>query len=269
MKTFLILFNICAALLIGTVVSSHYDVNPVYPAAVVFAIGLGASFTQKGKQGVAYGLTQANIFDPSQLQIKDIIAAAIYQHYGYTQNPGGNWVPKNSKSAREIPPLLDALRITRKDLFHVQYLTPTESVFNFFNAAQDAQKPFNSNFKEPSLPSNKMFIIAGIQAELATGAAAADTPDILDFKTPVAGTDEEVLNGLIFWQINTQKEIDGVPYKSLFINDDGIKNFLRLPRMIVWEPNNQMELQVRLCKAYAAATHKFAKISLLGYELTR
>lgn len=268
MKTFLILFNICAALLIGTVVSAHYDVNPVYPAAVVFALGLGASFSQKAKQGVAYGLTQANIFDPSQLQIKDIIAAAIYQHYGYTQTPGGQWGPKNSKSARDIPPLLDALRITRKDIFHIQYLTPAvDQSKAFFTAAQSSE--FFSNFKEASLPANKMFIIAGIQAELATGAAAADTPDILDFKTPVAGTDEEVLNGLVFWTINTQKEIDGVPYKSLFVNDDGIKNFLRLPRMVVWEPNNQMDFTVKLCKAYAAATHKFIKISLMGYELTR
>jgi hypothetical protein len=241
------------ALLIGTIAVEKTNINPVYPAAVVFAIGLAVSFTRKIEKNSsgAYLVKQADLFNPSQLQIKDIIKEGIRQHYG----------------EREVPKFLDKMRIVRKDLFHIQYLTPTIDAFSFFNGAQPAN--FFSNFKEASLTGNKMYVIGGIQAELATGAAAADTTDILDFKTPVAGTDEEVLNGFIFWKCNTIQELEYNLYKGLFLNDDGMKNFWRSPRLIVWEPQNQMEMQIRLCKAYAAGVHKFLKLSLMGYELTR
>lgn len=266
MKTLsLLCVSVCFALLIGSVVAEHTNVNPVYPAAVVFVVGIAASFARKEK-GVAYAATQADIFNPSQLQVKDIVMAAIYQHYGYTQNAAGQWT--SGPAARQIPELLDKLRITRKDLHQIRYLTPTESVFEFFDKAQDPNAPFASNFKEASLQGNRMMVFFGITGELATGAAAADTPDILAFGTPGAG-DEELINGLVSWDINKEKELDVVAFKSLFINDDAIKNFFRFPRIIIWEPSNDQKLTLRLSKAYAAAVHKFAKFSLIGFELGR
>lgn len=266
MKTLsLLCVSIAFTFLIGSVAVADTNINPIYPAALLFAGGVAASFVKKEK-GVALLTTQADIFNPSQLQVKEIVLAAIYQHYGYEQNAAGEWKP--GPAAREIPELLDKLRLTRKDLHQIRYLTPTESSFDFFDKAQDPNAPFASNFKEASLTGNKMMVFFGVTGELATGAAAADTPDILAFGTPGAG-DEELINGLVSYECNKQKELDTVAFKTLFINDDGIKNYFRFPRIIIWEPSNDQKLSIKLSKAYAAGVHKFAKFSLIAFELGR
>jgi hypothetical protein len=264
-KTSKFIFSLFFVCFLGVSIASTYNVDPKATAIVVLAVGATLSFATGNLKGVAMLTTQANLFSDTQLQIKEIVKTAIYQHYGWL-NVNGQWVKPNG--ARDIPELLDQLRITRKDFFQIRYLTPTESTFRFFDKAQDANKPFESNFKEASLTANKMFLVFGISGELATGAAATDTPDILAFGAPGAG-DEETTNSLINWEINRQKEIEDVVFKSLFINDDAIKNFLRLPRIIVWEPSNSQILTLQLAKAYAAATHKFAKFTLHGLELSR
>lgn len=265
MKTTQLIFSLFFVCLLGVSIASAQNVDPKATAIVVLAVGTALSFATGKMKNVALFTTQANLFSDTQLQIKEIVKTAIYQHYGW-QLINGNWTKVDG--ARDIPELLDQLRITRKDYFQIRYLTPTESTFRFFDKALDANKPFESNFKEASLTGNKMYLVFGISGELATGAAATDTPDILNFGAPAAG-DEEVTNSLINWEINRQKELEDVAWKSLFVNDDAIKNFLRLPRIIVWEPNNGQILTHQLAKAYAAGTHKFAKFGLHGLELSR
>lgn len=275
MKNFLlhslnISWRVLSALFVAVMLSAFVS-NIVVVAVTLFFFGLlyvlvpNKGYINKGSY--AYAATQADLFNPSQLQVKSIVMNAIYAHYGWKKRDG-KWSKDGISTARPIPELLDKLRITRRDLHQVRYLTPTESTFKFFDKSQDPNKPFESNFREASLPANKMMIFFGIVGELATGAGAADTSDILAFGVAGAG-DEEFTNGIVSYEINKEKEVDEVLLKSLFVNDDAIKNYFRFPRPIVWEPSNGQALELKLSKAYAAGTHKYGRFTLVGFELTR
>lgn len=273
-KPFHIVAGIFALLLFSSVVTSHIEettgqeVSPIVLSIGVVSIGaVSISFARIKKGEAAYASIVANIFDMTQLQIKDIIMAAIYSHYGWRQNGAGKW-ERGPNSRVDLPSLPEEARIIRNDLFQIQYLTPTETTFEFFNKAQDPSKEFFSNVLEATPNKEELNVFFGITAEHATGAGAADTPDILSFGAPAAGEDE-VLNGLVSYEINNRKELVKQPWKEKFVNEDPIPNYFRFPKALVWEPGNGQVLTLKLAKAYAAATHKFAKFSLLGYKLTR
>jgi hypothetical protein len=277
-KPFVILAAVLSLFLLCCVISNHIQkttgkqVNPIVLVGIVALATVAMNFSKinaKAKKGgYAFGVIGANIFDMTQLQIKTILHAAILQHFGWELNSAGQMVEVSPGSGREIPKFSDGSRIIRHDLFQIQYLTPTENNFKFFNVAQSPALPFNSNFVAAEPNDKDLHVFFGLVAELATGAAAGDGPSILAFGAAAAG-DEEVINGLVTFEINKRKELEKQAWKQLFVNDDAIKNYLRFPKPIVWEPGSGQELELRLAAAYAAGTHKFAKLALVGYKLTR
>jgi hypothetical protein len=247
LRLFMAFFLLAA---VATVYPSLFVLTPFVGAAVVAFYVFTISFNGKRTEGMAALTTQADIFNVTQLQVKDIVQQAIAQHYG----------------ERSVPEFLDKLIIRRKDLYAIKYLTPLQNTFKFFDTLL---AEFFTNVKEVSTGGRKMYVLFGIQFELATGAAANDAASALNFTTPVAGTDEEVLNGEFSFKINTKTRVENSLVKSAFVNDDAIKNYFRFPQPIVWEPSNQAEIELRLSAAYAAGVHKYGKFVLVGYELSQ
>lgn len=241
-------FRVLMALFILAAVSTVYPETVQYtPHVIALSVGVYlVAQASKKREGVLNVATQADPFNVSQLQIKDIVLTAIRQHFG----------------GREVPKILDKQIVRRRDIYQIQHLTVGESVFKFFTKL--SASPFFSNLKEVSLASNKMYIFFGIVAETATGASAADAASALAF---AASADEEILNGEIMYKVNTKTRIEGQPYKTAFINDDAVKNYLRFPQPIVWEPAGENELELRLAAAFGAGVFKYQKFTLVGYEL--
>lgn len=228
-----------------TVYPSLIAFTPFVAAGVVAFYVFTVSFNGKRTEGMLSLTTQADIFNVTQLQIKDIVDQAIAQHF----------------SGKEMPKLINKQIIRRRDIFDILYLTPGATNFKFFTAAN---KGVFSNLTDVSLPNNKMYVFFGIVAETATGAAAGDQPAILNF---VSTVDEEVLNGKFTYKVNSKIRVEDTLYKTAFINDDAIKNYFRFPQPIVWEPSGQNELELALCAAIGAGVHKFQRMALLGVEL--
>ena len=210
-------------------------------------------FTGKRAEGLSFATMQADIFNITQLQKKDIVKQAIKNHYG---------------DSREVPNIEDKLRLVRHDLYQTKYLTIGTDGFDFFNQQGDPNKPLEHNFDFPTLPPNKLWLFFGIRAEVATGAAATDTSDILLFNAPALVADAPLLNSQVTFKINTKIEIDRNPFKELFINDDAIKSYHRFEEPIAWEPGGQIQLTFKLAKAYGAGVFRFLRPTLVGIELT-
>ena len=202
--------------------------------------------------------------------MKEFVTASLMSHYGFEQDESGEWV--SGPEAREIPKVLDSLRIKRKDYFHRLFIggdaaAAGERNHVFFDKAQDSKKPYDSNFREATLPGNKFFIAYGIQLESAVGAAAGtDAMSALDFGTV---TENEILNGLIKFSVNNMDEISNDPIKSKFLNSDPVPNFLRLPRPIVWEPDEVLRVELDLAAAFLATIYVYANITLMGVLLEK
>lgn len=210
-------------------------------------------FTGKRSQNLSFSATQADIFNVTQLQKKDIVTQALRSHYG---------------NSRELPLIDDKLRIVKHDLYQTKYLTIGTDSFDFFNQTGDPNKPLEHNFDFATLPPNKLWVFFGIRAELATGASAADTSDILLFNSPTLVADAPVLNSQVTFKINSKIEIDRNPFKELFVNDDAVKSYHRFEEPIAWEPGGQIQLTFKLAKAYGAAVFRYLRPTLVGIELT-
>jgi hypothetical protein len=208
--------------------------------------------------------TQADIFNATQLQQKAIVLASIYQHYGWRQQADGSWA--QGADGREIPNYLDTLRITRKDIHRVQLMTSGVKSFVAFQQAQGNDSVFVNNLEEINLSPNKLRVIFGFALETATGAADTDTPDLLTFATPA---EKEVLNGTFSLKANTLQIVKQSQIKSAFVNDDAVKNYFRLPEPLIWESGNSIEFQTDLAAGFAAAAHKFQRITAVTFELTK
>lgn len=182
-------------------------------------------------------MNQANLIATSQLEIKALLTEAIYLHYGFVQNPAGQWTKK--EGSRNMPSTLNAVRIKRHDLFARKHFG-TNKVLKFFDTVINGSNKFLSNQYETNLPAEKFGILAGLCLRESAGASGAAV-DALDFDS-IAITNVE--NGLITLKVNDVIEIDKQPIKQLLDNTDGIKDFIRFPRLIVWEPNNKIELEI-------------------------
>lgn len=197
----------------------------------------------------------ANIYDESQLQIEAIVRTALNQHYG----------------EKPQPKIISTLRIKPKTLFHRKHIGGSagaagETRHDFFTVGQSADAPFASNFKNANNPGDQFFLIFGLQVLTAVGASAADAEDILDYSRPVDG---EVLNGLLSFDVNNEEIFEDLNIGPAFINDESIPGFFRLPKIAVWEPDNNMKMQLRLADAFAAATYRYCKIVQWGIELSK
>lgn len=255
-----------AVFLFSAAVSVYPSLVQLIPhvAALSVAVYLFTHLFTGKRAGVMAAVTQADIFNVTQLQQEDIVLTAIYKHYGW-KNVGGTWT--RGKNGKEIPDLLNKQRITRRDIYDTNYLTPLADTFKFFDRASGAKPAFYSNLREVSLQGNKMYVFFGIMFELATGAGAADAASALLFAQPTLVTDAQVINGQVSYKINTKQELDATPWKSLFVNDDAIKNYFRFPEPIVWEPGNLQEFELRLAAAYGATTYRYARVTVIGFEL--
>lgn len=266
--TFRLLMAFVLVLAASTQFAGLVQILP-HVAAIVLAIYVFThSFTGKRAEvfkGLA-GTTQVDLFNPTQLQKKDIVISAIYNHYGWIRGNDNKWV-KGKSAGRELPDISDDLRIVRHDLYANQTLTVGTQTFDFF-LQQGPGGSIESNFDFATLPPNKMFIFFGIVAELATAASAVDTSDILLFLTPTLVADAPVLNSQVTFKINAKETITRCPFKSLFVNDDAVKGFHRFETPIAWEPGGQIQLTVKLAKAYGAGVFRNLRITLPAIELT-
>jgi hypothetical protein len=239
------------------------------PAALIVVAFYVFTVSFNGKRSASFqglaAVTQADLFNVTALQKKDIVLNAIYNHYSWEKDVNGEWI--KGGNGRDFPFLSDDMRIVRHDLYFNQYLTIGTQEFDFF-LQQGAANSIESNFDFATLPPNKLFVLFGILSELATGASVADTSDILLFNVPTLAADAPVLNSQITFKINAKEVITRNPYKSLFVNDDAMKGYHRFEQPIVWEPGGQIQLHLKLAKAYGAAVWRYKKFSLAALELT-
>lgn len=232
-------------------------------ALYVFSVSFAGS---NRPAGIASAATQADIFNITQLQKRNIVLGAIYNHYGWSQDANGNWDKGNG---REIPAIVSKLRLIRHDLYQTRYLTIGQDTFKFFDQAGEPNRPLEHNFLLSVLPPEKMWIFFGLVSELATGAGAGtDTSDALLFTQPSLVADAPVLSSQVSFKMNGKTELDRNPYRALFINDDAYKGFHRFEEPIVWEPGGAIELEVKLAKAYAGTVYRYMRNTLIGIELT-
>jgi hypothetical protein len=263
-----ITFRILAALFIfGCIIPFAPSMIQFVPH--VFALSVAVYtfthlFTGKRAEGVMSAVTQADIFNTTQLQMREIVMAAIYKHYGW-EIINGDW--QKGATGKEIPDLLNKQRITRRDIYDTNYLTIGQDTFKFFDRQAASKPAFYSNLREVSLQGNKMYIFFGLVFELATGASATDAASALLFTTPTLVADAPVINGQASYRINTKQELDATPVKHLFVNDDAIKNYFRFPEPIVWEPGNTQEFELRLAAAYGATAFRYGRVIAVGFEL--
>lgn len=201
------------------------------------------------------------LLSEQMLQLRVLILAAIMQHYGWKRQ--GNEYVKGDKG-RDFRVPTDTLRIKRADLFERRYVGDDREIELFTRG--EVNNPFVSNFKQSTLPAEKFYVIVGIQLRSANGAANA-TVDTLAFDTI---TEAELLNGLIEFEINGANELDREPVDSKFINGDVVPNFFRFPKPIVWEPNQGMQLRIKLPASFDTATeNKWVEAKLVGYMLEK
>lgn len=205
------------------------------------------------------------LLNEQMLQIKMLVLAALMSHYGWEQNEAGQW--KKGKAAREFRIPTDTLRVKRADLFERKFCS-NDKIIELFTKGE-VNNEFVSNFKNSTLPQDKFYVIIGIQLQSASGAAAAGI-DTLNFGTI---TENELLNGLIEYEINGKSELEREPIASKFINQDDVPNFFRFPKPLVWEPNQNMTLRLKLPAAFdtAAVTpeNKWIEAKLIGYMLEK
>jgi hypothetical protein len=201
-------------------------------------------------------MDQVNIFNPSQLQFVEICKTAIDQHYA-----GG-----------KLPQIVSSLRARQKLLFHRKHIGGAAGAagdrnHDFFNVAQSADAPFASNFKQANAPGDQFFIAFGVQILSAVGAAAGtDAEDTLDYGVP---SDGEILNGLMNFDVNNIEVFKDLPVGSAVVNGETVPGYYRLPRPIVWEPDNSMDFELKLADAFPAATYRYLKVVLWGAELAK
>src|SRR5689334_17329336 len=94
MKNFLITslnisWRVLVALFIGVAVSMYTGL--LLAPVVLGIVVLGFLFTIRKKDGsLAFATMQADLFNPTQLQIKSIVMNAIYAHYGW-KKVDGRW----------------------------------------------------------------------------------------------------------------------------------------------------------------------------------
>jgi hypothetical protein len=211
-------------------------------------------------QGIVQLLTTAS------LELKQMIMAAIYMHYGWEQTPSGQFARgKNSRTFR-VP--TEALRIKRVDYFERVYLDNQTHITLFDKG--EVSNTLRSNFRFATMPQDKFFVIVGVQLRSADGAGTVDIAT-LNFDTV---TELEVLNGLVNLSVNGEYEVEKEPVDSKFINGESLPNFFRLPEPVVWEPNESMKLELQLAKAFdsknaTTPVHKWAEVKLIGYLLEK
>jgi hypothetical protein len=202
----------------------------------------------------------------NMINLKRFILAALFLHFAWEQDEDGEW--SRGRNGRPISVPKEALNIKRVDYFERVYLGAKDTI-ELFNKGE-VTDTFRSNFRHSTLPQDKFFVIVGIQLRSATAAPTANYGDVA-FDTV---TENQLLNGLLDFEINGQKEVDRDPIESKFINGDAMPNFFRLPEPIVWEPNQNMTLRIKLPKAFDAnhatePVHKHIEAKLVGYLLEK
>lgn len=208
-----------------------------------------------------------NIYDPTQLEIKDIVKDSIFLHYGWSKK-NNEWIKGNG---RAIPKVLDALNIRREDFYIRKSIggdgaEAGERSHTFFDKGGDSKDIYSSNYLNANLPTDKFYIIYGISLKVATAKAATASISTMRFE---AATDPKIVNGFISWRVNQDSELNKMPVKTAFGNTDGIKNYFRLPKPVVLEPNEAQELTLNLSKSFGANEYKFADFTLHGIILER
>ena len=99
------------------------------------------------------------ILTKEMLELRQMILAAIFMHYGWEQKEGGQFVQgKNGRSFR-VP--TDVLNIKRADFFQREYLG-ANTVVELFTKGEVADS-FKSNFRYSVLPQDKFYVITGVR----------------------------------------------------------------------------------------------------------
>lgn len=199
--------------------------------------------------------SEVNIFRPQQLQAAEIAKAALQLHY----------------AGKKFPVVVNDLEARTKAYYHRIHIGGSAGAagkdrHNFFNIAQSPTAPFASNFTQANAPGDQFFIVMGIQLVTAVGASDADAEDILDYGVPFDG---EVLNGVIDFDVNNVEVLKDLPIGPAFINDEALPGYFPLIKPIVWEPDNKIDLEMRMADVFAAATYRYAKFILWGIELAK
>lgn len=197
-------------------------------------------------------MRNVSILLPEQLEIEEIIKRALGRHYGERQMP--------------IP--VDKLFVKRQDIFEKKFLGANK-VVKFFEKAVSADDPFRSNVHEATLPDNKFRVLTGMQILQAesTGLNGVDGINTAEKDKnwgPAAET--AIRNGLVSLKINNRDIIEKQQIQS-FVNDDGIKSFLRFAKVVVQEPNEKIELETEFPDAVAGNKH--LQITLTGWIIER
>ena len=204
----------------------------------------------------------ARVENMAQLELREFARAAIYMHYGWTQDANGRW--QKGANSRDIPATLEQLYPRYHKFYERVYIGGKTSQKFFENAYGTGQEGI-SNFDEKTLPQGHFFIITGVSIYEAQGASGTDTVETLSYGTVA---EDELENAFVGLTVNTNyKPLEKMPIKPAFSNGDTIEEFLPLAVPCVWEPNKSIQLEIESKTAIPATNFPYVQAILHGIYL--
>lgn len=208
------------------------------PLAGLVCLAIGSFGFATSKAAGVLGMN-TQYYDPSQLQLDEILDHSIKKAYGWEYNSRtGEWSQGNGDPI----PSFDNLRLKKRssEIIVRTFLTDKNQTLHVTDEAR--KNNGFSNVSSNTIGSNQIFVAFGVRLRAATGASNL-TSDAIPFDTV---TQDGINNGFLTVSMNDFKAVEDMPVENAFNSIPEIKSYFRFAEPKVIRPNNKFEINLKM-----------------------